>query len=665
MNIKITHNWLLEYIDTKQDPYKLAELLTLCGPSVERVEKYKDDYVYDIEITSNRIDTACVWGIAQEVSAILPTLGSQAKMRFNPKQKYNFGSIADKIGKKDLLKVTIKDDNLCSRFTALVIKGVKVDKSPEFIKERLAACGINSINNLVDISNYVMLELGQPSHIFDYDKIKGGTMIMRNSKKGEKVTTLDGKTFELPGDDIVIEDGEGRLIDLAGIMGGQNSAVSPETKNIVLFVQTYNKTKVRRTSMTLGQRSLAVTYFEKGLDEERVETALVRELELILKYVGGEVASKLYDIYKNPYTPRTIKVDHGYINKRIGVGISKEKVLIILNSLGFETTDNNGKFSVTVPSFRKNDVKIKEDIVEEVARVYGYHNLPNNLQTTTYVAQPPEMARLFKYLYEVKNYLKHLGLNEVMNYSMIGDTLIKKLNIDTEKLLELKNPISEDLRYLRNSLIPSLVSNAKTNQGKLDEIEIFEISKIYIKRDKELPLEKRMLAIAVNTGFLRLKGLIEALFREFNAEVEMRKTSSFSFLDEDMGLEVFLGGKSMGYLGKLNAKFKNSMEIKDNLFISELDFDEIIKYFKNVGNVKKINPYAVIKLDYTFELGPNLTYSKIESRAKGNKRVAGLEVISLYKNKLTVRFYFQDEFRNLTEEEAKTELQKIVEKLSL
>ena len=306
MNIKITHNWLLEYLETDATPQEIQKYLSLSGPSVESVTKVGNDYVYDIEVTSNRIDMASVFGIAQETQAILPQFGKKAKLLFNPLNSYRFPVILASPVKsgtrpESLLKIKISDKKLCSRFTAIILDNIKISPSPEFISKRLQLCGIKSINNVVDISNYLMLSLGQPVHVFDYDKIGKATMILRESKKGEKITTLDKKEIILPGGDIVIEDGGGKIIDLCGIMGGLNSAVNEKTKKIILFVQTYNPQKIRRTSMLSGQRTVAATYFEKGLDEERVEPTTIYGVELLEKYAGAKMASQIYDIYPNPF----------------------------------------------------------------------------------------------------------------------------------------------------------------------------------------------------------------------------------------------------------------------------------------------------------------------------------------------------------------------------
>lgn len=624
MNIKITYNWLLDYLETDANPYELQKYLSLSGPSIEKVEKVADDYVFDIEIISNRIDTASVIGIAQEAVAILPLFGKKAKFKINPFEKYQFKNLKIKNEKYDL-KVKIEKDNLCSRFSAIVIEDVKIGTSPSFIQKRLQAAGIKVINNVVDISNYLMMTFGQPVHTFDFDEIKKRTMIMREARKGEKIVTLDGKEVVLPGGDIVIEDGQKRLIDLCGIMGGLNSSVTDKTKNVLLFVQTYNKEKIRKTTMTTGVRTVAATFFEKGLDEERVEPTLVFGVELLEKYAFGKTASKVFDIFKNPYKEKQIKTSYSFFERKIGIKIDKKTIKKILLNLGFKVEEKEDNLIVRVPFYRKYDISIPEDLVEEVARVYGYNNLPNYLSPAVFVSQPESYEKFFNLSLKIKYFLKHLGLNEVINYSMISKKMIEDWRDDPKNYLRLSNTISEEIEYMRQSLLPSLFKNIKDNQGKKEVLRFFEIAKIYHPRKNDLPEEKYKLAIAVNTDYFDLKGIVEALLKELNID-------DFDF----------------------------QIKEKQGVFMVEVDFEELIKNYRLIALYKPISPYAVIKLDKTFDLSESLKYLDIKEKVLKSKLVQKLEVVSLYKNKLTLRFYFSDSTKNLTEDEAKKELERII-----
>jgi len=624
MNIKITHNWLLEYLDTDATPNEIQKYLSLCGPAIESITKMDADYVYDIEITSNRIDSASVFGIAQEAASILPMFGKKAKLKTNPLTDFKFDK--SQVKQNDpLLKIDITDSKLISRFVALVFDNVNLKPSPAPILERLKAVGVKTINNIVDISNYLMIELGQPIHMFDYDLIKDHQMIMKESKKGETIVTLDKNKVTLPGGDIVIEDKKEHLIDLCGIMGGLDSAINEKTKKVVLFVQTYNKTKIRRTNMLTGIRTIASTYFEKGLDEERVEATTIIASRLIKKNSQAKQISSIIDIYPNKYQPLIIKTTVSKINKLIGIVLPKEKIISILENLGFQTKLLNDSLSVIVPPSRKNDVFIEEDLIEEVARIFGYHNIPSKLQNPTYVKQPKDMENIFIFQNKIKLLLKHLGLNEVINYSMVSKKQLEELALDPKKHLRLTNSLSLDIEYLRTSLIPSLIKNIKDNEGKKEKLKLFEIAKIYLPKDNDLPNEVYKIGIATNTDYLDLKGIVESIYKELNIEDEVSEL----------------------------------IETKDGIYITEIDFNKLIRLSRSFPSYKPLHPYSVIKLDKTFKIGSNSTYAIIKKLAEKSKLLQKIEFISLFENKMTLRFYYSCPIRNITEEEAKLELEQI------
>ncbi len=663
MNIKIPYNWLLEYLDTNATPTEIQKYLSLCGPSVERIEKIGNDYVYDIEITSNRVDMASVFGIAQEAQAILPQFGKTSVLKLNPLKNYSFKRLTEYSDRHMQLNVKINSKDLCSRFTAIILSNIQISPSPEFISKRLQLCGVKSINNVVDISNYLMLSLGQPVHVFDYDSIGKATMIVRESVKGEKIVTLDGKQITLPGGDIVIEDGSQKLVDLCGIMGGFNSAVSAKTKRVVLFVQTYNPQKIRKTSMTTGQRTVAATYFEKGLDEERVESTTAYGVELLQKYTRATIASQIYDIYPNPYKPKTVSVLIKDIQRIIGVPIEQKQVVKILSNLGFSYLSDNGRagwVTVEIPSFRSKDISIQEDLVEEIARIYGYHNLPNNIQSTVYLKQPKENELLFELQSKIKHFLKNLGLNEVMNYSMTSTEMLENAGLKVSDHLLIKNSISEDIQYMRKYLVPSLIKNVKNNEGKKESLKFFEIAKGYKPGKIKLPTEKYQLAIVVNTSLDDLKGIIEALFRDLNIAEYKISQSQYNILEKNIQGQITIGRDWLGKFGQLNRSVKEKYTLKSDVFLASFDFEMIMKHCNPLSSYSPVNPFAEIKLDLTLEQSPKHPYSYIKDIAfKKSKLLQKIELVNKFKNRITLRFYFAATDRNIREEEAKSVLEKI------
>lgn len=494
MNLTIPHSWLTEYLETDASPEKIAECLSLCGPSVEKLTKTKDDYLYEIEVTTNRVDCMSVMGICREAAAILPQFGFKAKF------SQPTGSLPEVDQTRSFpLKLQV-NQQLCPRFAAVVIKNVTIKPSPAKIKDRLEKSGIRSLNNVIDISNYLMRAYGQPVHTFDFDKIKK-EMILRLSKKGETITTLDNKTFTLTGKDIVIEDGSGKLIDLCGIMGGLNSSVDNQTKNVLLFIQTYNPFNIRYTSMSLAQRTEAAVIFEKEPNPELVKPVLLAGIQLFKQLIGGKPGSKIIDLYPKPYILKKVTIPLQLIKDRLGVDISEKMVIGILDSLGFDCKlkIENSKISIVVPSWRNKDINIPEDIVEEVARIYGYHRLPSQIMATTIPTNYPDEK--FQLEYQLKTWLAGMGLTEIYTNSLVGCSAPNQLKI--------KNALSTEWQYLRNSLVPSHTQN----------FPAFEIANVYLPRPGQLPEEKLQLIISGITDYLKLKGIIEVLSAKLHTEI--------------------------------------------------------------------------------------------------------------------------------------------------
>ncbi|PIZ64804.1 phenylalanine--tRNA ligase subunit beta [Candidatus Roizmanbacteria bacterium CG_4_9_14_0_2_um_filter_39_13] len=669
MNIKITYDWLLEYLDTDADPYELQKYLSLCGPSIETVEKVGEDYVFDIEITTNRIDMASVFGVAQEAQAILPMFGKRAKLKKNPLNIYSFETLNAEPTKSHKISVQIEDHDLVPRFTAIVLDNVLITKSPEKISRRLQLSGIKSINNVVDISNYLMLSLGQPVHMFDYDQIQGGVMKVRRSIKGEKLTTLDAKELTLPGDDIVIEDGSGKLIDLCGIMGGENSSITSDTTRIVFFVQTYDKKSIRKTSMQTGQRTLAATYFEKGLDPERVESTFVYGMELLQEMTQGVTCSELTDIYPHKKQETHVKAYLKDIQRVIGVAIEEDTIISILSNLDFHVVRHEDNelaypdgvsFDVTVPTYRVDDVSIQEDIIEEVARVYGYHNLPNNISPLAYIKQPKDIETLHTAQYKIKYFLKHLGLHEFLNYSMVSGELLTKLDYDLSDHLKIANTISSEIEYMRLSLLPSLIKNMKDNFGRKDVLKLFEIAKVYEKRDGDLPKESYRLAIAINTDFDDLKGIVSALLRELNIDCIAIEPATHKLMAN--AASIRFEKKIIGMYGKLHQKFGHSIGLTENIYIAEIEFEPLMNNFSFMHNFLEPAQYAVVKLDLTVK--KTMSFQKMVQVVHATSSLLrSVEYVGTYEDNITLRFFFSSPEKNITEDVAKQELEQITKAL--
>ena len=610
MDIKILDSHLREFLDTKATANDIAKYLSLCGPSVEKLAKTENDYIYHIEVTTNRVDAACVLGIAREATAILPQFGFSAKLK---KLKVNSEKL---IVKKSLPLKLVSSPKLENRLTGVVIDEIQNWKSPKWMIDRLEASSMRSLNAVVDITNYVMITVGHPCHAFDYDKIKNHTIIVRESKKGEKITSFDNKTFALPGGDIVFENVDGEIIDLPGIIGTKNSVVNENTKRVLFFFDNNNAVKIRRTSMSLGIRTIAATLNEKVVDPELVPAAMALGVDLFRKICKAEPASKIYDIYPRPYKPKVVATSKEFIEKTLGITLEKNKVTQILKALQFDPKWSGRNLIVKVPSFRANDIAIPEDLAEEIARIYGYHNLPSELVKGE--LPEPVFNTPFKFEEALRQTLKGFGGTEVLTYSLVGQA----------GPLRLKNPLGEDTEYLRTSLKPSLVNAVQENAGLEKPYHIFEIANTYKPMKNNLPLEKMMLAgLFVNYDYRVAKGVLEALFESLN-------------INHEMVLEPV--NNAFYYESKVE-KLQNSVKTKT--------YVPVPKYPPQIE-------------DITIEIPEGkLVGDVIQSAKLASKLVQSIELVDIYERKFTFRISYLHPDKTLSDKEVEKEREKILEML--
>ena len=636
MNIRISDSWLREHLKTKADHKEIAKIMSLTSVSVERIEKIDGDYIYDIEVTTNRPDLMSVVGLAREAATALSENGIEAKfIPFSSKE-------LPKSTQKFPIEI-VNDPKLVNRICAVVMD-VKIGQSPKIIKDRLEASGIRSLNNLIDVTNYVMRETGHPTHVFDLDRLNTKRLTIRRSEKGEVVETLDQKNYTLLGDDIVAIDDNGRIVDLLGVMGTSNSVVSEQTKRILFFVDNNNPVNIRNTSMNLGIRTEAAVINEKGIDPNLSMTTLLEGIELYQQIAEGKVASEVLDIYPNKVSEKNIKVSFQKINEVIGIEIPEKKSIEILKSLGFETEKTEEKLLVAVPTIRGNDIEIEEDIIEEIARIYGYHNLPSVIPTF-FNNKPYSFANIFYFENRIKNAMKYLGFTEVYTYSLISEDLYEG---PIENAIKLKNPLSEDMAYLRSTLVPSLISVVEENK-KEDRIKIFEISNTYHKKSSDLPVEKMTLAGVIkkqNVSFFEAKGLIEAVFEDIGV-----KNLKFKEREEGLGSDVFKNEKKLGYI-----------EVLDNQIVDfEFDLDSVLSFANLKKIFKPLAKFPPIIEDMSIEISDNTTTQEIISEIKSQSDlIVEVSLMDEFGAKKTFHIIYQDPQRNLTG----SEISKIREKIT-
>lgn len=628
MNILVPNTWLRDFLETNATPAQFAEAMSLTSVSIERIDEIEGDHVFDIEVTTNRPDLMSIVGIAREASAVLPQAGFKAVFK-ERKQKSNFKTV----GRSQKVNISI-DRELVNRVTAVVLE-INLKLSPQAIAKRLERTGIRSINNAVDVTNYVMREVGHPMHVFDYDLLENHTLNIRKSRKGEKIVTLDEKEYELQGGDIVADNGKGEIIDLLGVMGTLNSAVNNNTKRVLLFIDNNDKNLIRKTSMNLGIRSEAAILNEKGIDPNLTIPAIQRGIELLEEIGNAKLLSEIIDLYPNKKELKTITITHEKINNLIGIKIDLDTISSILKHLGFGVSETKGLFTVKIPSIRSDDIDIEEDIVEEVARVYGYHKIPNVLPIFSEQAYYHQDKNDFFLINKLKEAFAFWGFNETYTYSMVGESDFEG---PAEAAVALKNPLTEDHMYLRRTLIPSLINVARTNKNR-DILNLFEISNVYLKKKTGLPEETLHLAVLIKNEkktFFHAKGIVESIF-----EILGIKKYKFSKKSDGFeGADIKIDGKQIG-------------EIEIDEFIAlEINLEDVLVH---ANLAKKYTPpakYPHAIEDVRVEIAPHYTFHEIEKELKlADERVIEISLLDVFENKKTFRIKMQDRTQNLTQEE--------------
>lgn len=641
MNIKIVDSWLREYLKTKASCETIAEKLSLSSVSVEKIEKVSGDLIYDIEVTSNRVDLMSVIGIAREAVASLTQSGIPAELiLFNPKAKTK--------SLENLPLRIVNDPKLVNRIITVLID-VKTGESPKFIKERLEESGIRSLNNLIDVTNYLMRETGHPAHVFDFDRLNSEKMIIREARKGEKIITLDGKMHCLEGGDIVADNGKDQIIDLLGVMGTANSVVTDKTKRILLFLDNNDPNRIRKTSMRHEIRSEAAVINEKGVDPELAKTALIRGIELYEQVANGKVISEILDIYPNKPKKKSITVLKEKIDKFIGIDVPLKESAEILQKLSFKTNIKGNLLMAEVPFSRLSDVSIEEDLIEEIARIYGYQRLPSILPPLSLITSYHMNKNEFYWEKRIKNALKYWGFTECYTYSMISEDLFEG---PTSDAVEIKNPLSEDMIYLRKTLIPSLLEVVKENKGR-EELKVFEVANIYEKKTGELPRERRMIAGIIkkaNVSFFEAKGIVEQLFKDLGLKKIVFKNSAYG----GIGSSVYI---DESYLGEIEL-------LESNLVNFEFNLEKIIKNASLNKKYKKLAKYPPVIEDLAIIAKEGIrTAQLIEEIYMQSDLIKEVSLLDQYKNTRTFHVVYQSDEKNLTTEEASEIRKKILSSL--
>lgn len=539
-----------------------------------------EEAVFEIGVTPNRPDCLNVIGVAREIAALT---GNSIKLN---KSKFN----EIKTPSSHLISIVIDTPKLCPSYTARVIENIKVEPSPSWMVKRLKASGIRGINNVVDITNYVLIETGHPLHAFDYDLIEGKKIIVRNARPGENITTLDGVERKLTDDMLLIAD-EKKGIAIAGVMGGKDSEVNEVTKKLLIESAYFTPAGIRRTSKALGLTTEASYRFERGCDSEILVYASDRVSTLISQIAGGNICAGIVkETFRKPQFP-LIPLRSSVVKKVLGIDIPVEKSANILVNLGMTVKNREeGGLSVSPPSYR-GDIEKEIDLIEEVARISGYENIPVKYPSSQAVENGniPGRARTIS---SMRSELVRIGFSEVINYSFINSSLMQKITGEKINALELKNPLSEDQNEMRTSLIQGILSTLALNVKRyMTDLKIFEIGRIYLPlKVKSLPEERICLAGLISgrsgspnwyqkereTDFFDMKGVLESVAVSSALELALKPISvKKEFLNSSQSADVFLNGIKCGFAGKLSNSIIDNFELKDPVYVFEIDIDLI------------------------------------------------------------------------------------------
>jgi phenylalanyl-tRNA synthetase beta chain len=649
-------------------------------PFGEYLGRSGSDVVYDLEVTPNRPDLNSVIGIAREIAAVTG----------NPLKIPEVRSQKSEVRTEDLVSVRIEDAELCPRYTARVIKGVKIGPSPAWLRDTLEKVGIRSISNVVDVTNYVMLEIGQPLHAFDYHLIAKGkdgkpTIVIRRAGDKEKFKTLDNQERTLTSEMLLIAD-EQKGIALAGVMGGANTEINNSTVDVLIESAYFSPVNIRRTSKQLGLRSESSYRFERGADIGICDWASQRAAQLILETAGGQVADGVVDVHPKPAEPKQITLHFSKTKDLLGIGISHQDQVSFLTKLGLAVTEQSpGVCTFKIPSWRV-DLKREVDLIEEVERLYGVEKIP---------ATPPRGAiganafdSVYDQIAEARRILTGLGLNEAQ-----GQTLIAKSEVRSQKseeIVALANPLSSDMDVLRPSLLPGLIHSLRHNVSRKNyDVALFEIGRVFSQANGNTQEERRVALALTGWGELvfwngtkfewsfdvfELKGFVEEFLEQFGVRgvaFGKRAESTALFLES---ATISLGGKlQLGEIGQLSPVLAKKYDLRDAVFLAELNFDQLLARRNPAKSFKPLPQFPAIRRDVAMLVPEATTHEAVLQTVKKTKP-ANLEAVELFdvfhgkgisegQKSLAYAFTYRATDKTLTDAEVNTAQLKIVEAL--
>ncbi|MFL0251695.1 phenylalanine--tRNA ligase subunit beta [Clostridium neuense] len=628
-----------------------------------------DNPVLDFEITSNRPDCLSIVGMARETAATLNTKYRKPKFDFTEAKGNNI---------KDELTVEVKD-KLCKRYMARIVKNIKIEPSPAWMQERLNLAGVRPINNIVDITNFVMIELGQPMHAFDKRMISSNKIVVERAKADEKFTTLDGTERTLTENQLMIKNGD-KSVAIAGIMGGLNSEVTEDTKEIIFESANFDGTNIRISSQKLALRTEASGRYEKDLDPNLCMEALNRACNLIQELNAGEIEEGVIDVYPEKVTENYVEVNYNWVNEFLGTKLSKEEMKGYLDRLELDTEINGDTLKVLSPTFR-NDINIREDIAEEIARIYGYNVIESTVIQSPSIRMGKSRKQVIKDM-AVESLLAS-GLNESISYSFISPKVFDKILLpkDSElrNVVKIRNPLGEDFSVMRTTTLHSMMECLQRNYSRNNEFaRLFEIGKVYIPASGEgkIPEEKNVITVGMYGGvdYFDLKGIIENLLEILGIKnvAYVRESENPTFHPGKTAL-VMLKNKCLGVIGEIHPDVAENYEVEERCYIAELNLDELIENAATKKEYEPIPKFPAVTRDMAVIVDENILVQQIEDiiKRQGSSILESYKLFDVYKGKqvpegkksVAYSITYRDKNKTLTEKEVEKVHNKIVNTL--
>lgn len=585
--------------------------------------------ILDFEITSNRPDCLSMVGMARETAATLRTNYTMPNFNYEVKCSTNIN---------DKLKVEVKD-KLCRRYMARGVKNVKVEPSPSWMQERLLEAGVRPINNIVDITNFVMLEIGQPMHAFDARQIESKTIVIEKANDGEKFTTLDEIERELDSSILMIKD-DSKSVAVAGIMGGLNSEIQDDTTEVIFESANFEGTNIRVSSKKLNLRSESSSRFDKDIDPNLAKLAIDRACALICELNCGEVMEGTIDIYNDVKEEGSITVNSTWINKFLGTEISKEEMKEALDSLDLITEIKNEDLIISIPTFRI-DIAIKEDIAEEIARIYGYDKIPTTIFKVSTEREPKYKNELLTD--KVIEIMVASGVNQSISYSFVSPKVFDKVNIPVDSelrnVVKIKNPLGEDYSVMRTTTLPSIMESLGRNYSRNnDYVRLFEIGRIYLpnENEKQLPTEKNVLTIGIygDCDYLDLKGIVENIIDGLGiSKAKYVRESENPSYHPGKTAALMVRNKKVGVFGEVHPDVTENYGINVNCYVAELDLDSLFEASTTVKAYKPLPKFPAVTRDIALLCDDSILVAEIEEtiRKAGGNLVEKVQLFDIYK----------------------------------